>query len=100
MAIIQCTECSKEVAEKARNCPHCGFQLNKPQRSFIGKLILFLFVFFHIFMLFTMIGVCSSQVRDPSTSTEIVATGIMILVIIWVIGSIILGIATLVTRPK
>ena len=47
-----------------------------------------------------MIGVCSSQVRDPSTSTEIVATGIIILVIIWVIGSIILGIAALVTRPK
>ena len=25
MAIIQCPECSKEVSDKAGNCPHCGF---------------------------------------------------------------------------
>lgn len=28
MALIRCPECSKEVSDKAPNCPHCGLPLN------------------------------------------------------------------------
>ena len=24
MALIKCPECSKEVSDKAKTCPHCG----------------------------------------------------------------------------
>lgn len=27
MALIQCPECGKEVSDKARKCPHCGYPL-------------------------------------------------------------------------
>ena len=27
MALIQCPECGKQVSDKARKCPHCGYPL-------------------------------------------------------------------------
>lgn len=31
MALINCPECNKEVSDTALACPHCGYQLTKPQ---------------------------------------------------------------------
>ena len=31
MALINCPECSREVSDTALACPHCGYQLKKPQ---------------------------------------------------------------------
>lgn len=28
MALIQCTECDKQISNKAKSCPHCGFPLS------------------------------------------------------------------------
>ena len=27
MALVNCSECKKEVSEKAKTCPHCGYEL-------------------------------------------------------------------------
>lgn len=27
MALIKCPECRKEISDKARECPHCGYPL-------------------------------------------------------------------------
>ena len=27
MAIIKCSECERNISDKAQNCPHCGFPL-------------------------------------------------------------------------
>lgn len=29
MALIKCPECQKEISEKAKACPHCGFPITK-----------------------------------------------------------------------
>jgi|GEM_PF-6581689 len=29
MALIKCTECSKDVSDKATTCPHCGISVNE-----------------------------------------------------------------------
>lgn len=30
MALINCTECGKEISDKATSCPHCGNPMNQP----------------------------------------------------------------------
>ncbi len=37
MALIKCSECGKEVSDKAKICPHCGFSLEKLFCSECGK---------------------------------------------------------------
>lgn len=29
MALIKCSECGKEISDKAYTCPHCGAPLNQ-----------------------------------------------------------------------
>ena len=29
MALIKCSECGKEISDKAKLCPHCGFEKNE-----------------------------------------------------------------------
>ena len=29
MALIKCPECGKEISDKAQDCIHCGYKLNK-----------------------------------------------------------------------
>lgn len=29
MAIVRCPQCNGDVSDKAKNCPHCNYQLNK-----------------------------------------------------------------------
>jgi len=31
MALINCKECGKQVSDKAVNCPHCGYEMNKSE---------------------------------------------------------------------
>ena len=28
MALIKCPECSKEISDQSKSCPHCGYRLN------------------------------------------------------------------------
>ncbi len=108
MATINCPECEKDVSGSAKTCPHCGFQLNKPKRSFIGKIAFWLFILFNVIMAIWLFGGVSSNVDDMQNMSDAeaagaaIGTGIggMILFIIWVFGDIILGIFALLTRPK
>ena len=29
MAMIKCSECGKQMSDKAKTCPHCGNSMNK-----------------------------------------------------------------------
>jgi predicted amidophosphoribosyltransferase len=31
MALFQCPECKREISDKAKHCPHCGYVLEKEQ---------------------------------------------------------------------
>lgn len=37
MALIQCTECGKEVSDKAGKCPHCGGPIENPNLKWYQK---------------------------------------------------------------
>lgn len=48
MALINCPECNKEISDKAKACPNCGYELNPLQSnnrsSSIPKFLLIVFV--------------------------------------------------------
>ena len=109
MALVNCKECGVEVSDKALDCPKCGAKLRKPKRSFFGKLVKYSFIGFNILMLIWMItGMGASAEAIDSAKTEAermgaeIGTGLgaMMILTIWVIGDIILGLMTLLTRPK
>ena len=81
----------------------------KPQRSFFGKLCKWSFIGFNILMLIwfvTGIGGASKQVAEAGSEAEqagaAIGTGLgaMMIIFIWVAGTIVLGIFTLLTRAK
>lgn len=109
MALINCKECGAEVSDKALVCPKCGARLRKPQRTFFGKLIKYSFIGFNVLMLLWMIfgvGGAASTIDTNASDAEVagaaIGTGIgaMFVLFIWVAGDIVLGLMTLLTRPK
>ena len=107
--LIKCPECNAEVSDSALKCPHCGKQLRKPKRGIFGKIFLWLFYLFNIFMLVWCVGgmnAASEVVSKAATEAEragaSIGTGLgaMYVLTIWVIGDIITGLLALMTRPK
>ena len=33
MALIECPECKKEISDKAKECPHCGYPIVKKEEK-------------------------------------------------------------------
>jgi len=107
--LTPCPSCGADVSDKAFDCPSCGHPLRKPKRGFFGKLFKWLLILFNVLMiiwLFGYLGVVNDQM-DQATSdaaqagTAIGGTiGVGMILITWVIGDIILGLATLLTRPR
>lgn len=81
----------------------------KPKRSFMGKLIKFIFIAFNILMLvWIIVGVSGNaseidkiQDENEKAGAEIgTGLGVMALIFIWVAGDIILGMFVYFTRAK
>lgn len=109
MALINCKECGTEVSDVAFDCPKCGAKLRKPQRSFMGKMIKYSFIGFNILMLIWFIsgmGAATEMVNTAGSDAEqagaAIGTGLgaIMIISVWVFGDLILGIMTLLTRPK
>lgn len=107
--LVKCPECNADVSDTALKCPQCGKQLRKPKRGFFGKIFLWLFYLFNIFMLVWFIGGINSAselARQATSEAEragaSIGTGIgaAFLLFIWAIGDIITGLLALMTRPK
>jgi endogenous inhibitor of DNA gyrase (YacG/DUF329 family) len=60
VAIINCSECGKDVSDTATNCPHCGARVKKPGMGWFAKLALFVVGAFALVM---VLGTCASS--DP-----------------------------------
>jgi hypothetical protein len=97
-----------EVSDHAMKCPKCGVQLRKLVRSTFGKIVKYSFIIFNILMLVLMVTGVGS-ITDGYESMDTVekagtalgaGIGAMLLLIIWLIGDFILGLFTLLTRPK
>ena len=109
MALTNCKECNAEISDKAFDCPKCGAKLRKLQRTFFGKIIKYSFIGFNILMLLWFITGMSSAAEsvnsagsDAEQAGAAIGTGIgaMLIITIWVFGDLVLGILTLLTRPK
>ena len=107
-ALMNCPSCQKEVSKSAKNCPSCGEVLRKSKRSFFGKLVMLVFWGFNVLMVAWIWGGTQNAVETSSglSGAEAVGAaigtgiGVTLLVIIWLIGTIILGIMAMLTRPK
>ena len=107
--MVSCKECGSEVSEKAIDCPNCGAHLRTPKRGFFGKLIKWTFIGFNILMLIWVIsGIGASSEGIESASSEAgeagaaigAGIGLAMIITVWAIGDVILGIMTLLSRPK
>jgi hypothetical protein len=79
MALISCPECSKEVSDKAKSCPHCGYELNSgsskntkmSKKSGKGTVILTVILFVGIFILILhTAGIFSKDTSNSSSSSS------------------------------
>ena len=109
MALINCPECNSQVSNTALDCPSCGKSINKPTRSFIGKIFKWTFILFNLLMFFIAFKACGqvSEVYMSSTNeyeqagTAIGTTlGMGVIFTFWVLIDVILGLFVLFTRPK
>lgn len=109
MSAIACPSCSQTVSPKAFDCPNCGHPLRKPKRGFFGKLFKWSLIGFNALMLAWLIGgsMAATEVANTATSEAEqagaaigTAIGVGMILVLWVIGDIILGLATLLTRPS
>ncbi|EHK9946381.1 zinc ribbon domain-containing protein [Escherichia coli] len=109
MALIKCPECQKEVSDSALYCPACGKQLQKLKRSFLGRIIKWVFILFNIFMIYMLLvglGGTSEIINNATSDAEkagaVIGTGLGLITIgsLWVIGDIIIGILVFLTKPK
>lgn len=107
--LTTCPSCSKDVSPKAFDCPHCGHPIRKAKRGFFGKIFKWTLIAFNILMvvwLVSYMGTIGEQL-DGATSdaaeagTAIGGTiGVGMILVFWVLGDIILGLGTLLTRPR
>lgn len=109
MALVSCPECNTTVSNKARACPSCGAQISKPKRGFFGTAFKWLFILFNAFMAFAMWnGMKATSDIDLSTASDAEMTGHAIgaglgftmILLIWALGAVILGLLTIITRPR
>ncbi|NSY36844.1 hypothetical protein [Leisingera sp. ANG59] len=108
-AITACPSCDGNVSLKAFDCPSCGHPLRKPKRGFFGKIFKWLLILFNVLMviwLFSYLGQIGEMMDGTASEAEkagaaiggSIGTGFILTV--WVIGDIILGLVTLLTRPS
>ncbi|TXT26971.1 MAG: hypothetical protein FD131_3967 [Rhodocyclaceae bacterium] len=109
MALIQCPECESSVSDTALKCPKCGVQLRKPVRSAFGKIVKWVFILFNALMAIVMYNGMSAATQVVATANggaeqagAAIGTGIgaFVILAIWGFGAVILGLITLLTRPK
>jgi hypothetical protein len=84
-------------------------KVEKNQRSLFGKIVKYTFIGFNILMLVWFIGGMASASKGiENATTEVeqagatIGTGLgaIFIIFIWVVGAVILGIMTLLTRAK
>ncbi|MFC2441325.1 MAG: DUF2116 family Zn-ribbon domain-containing protein [Capnocytophaga ochracea] len=48
MSLIHCPECKKQISNTAKECPNCGYQLEKERKKENDKRMMFLYVIIFI----------------------------------------------------
>lgn len=106
---VNCAACDHAISIQAYDCPKCGHPLRKPTRGFFGWLFKWTLIAFNVIMVLWLFAYWSSisDMMGAGTSdaeqagAAIGATmGTAFLLVIWVLGDIILGLGTILTRPR
>lgn len=109
MSLTKCQECGSEVSSQALDCPKCGAVLRKPQRTMFGKIVKWSFIGFNVLMLLwlvTGVGGAAENIDNAGSEAEragaAIGTGLgaMVIIFIWLVGAVILGLMTMLTRAK
>lgn len=87
MNMMTCPECKKEISKKAKQCPHCGFGIQKNKRGFLGSIVLLLFILVTLMLVLIITGSNNGQ-NLPSNANSLAGTWLVLLFL------------TLLTRPK
>ncbi|WP_174866812.1 zinc ribbon domain-containing protein [Pectobacterium polaris] len=84
MALIQCSECNKEISDKAAICPNCGIKRKKDLgnvKGCLGVTAIFIIGFFVVLFIFSLakpkqdakqdaIDVCKMMLRMQSANPD------------------------------
>lgn len=109
MNTTACPTCGNAVSPRAFDCPNCGHPLRKPKRGFFGKLFKWSLIAFNVLMIvwvITGLGSVGTYMGSLESEAEQAgaaiggAIGVVGILVIWALGDIILGLATLLTRPS
>lgn len=107
--LTSCPSCDAQISRGAYDCPSCGHPIRKPKRGFFGKLFKWSLILFNVLMVIWLVAYAGelAELSGATTSDAEQAglaiggtLGVGMLLVIWVIGDIILGLATLLTRPS
>lgn len=100
MALIKCPECNNDVSSTTYRCPHCGYTVKVPERTFIGKIFEFLFEAFNVVMVLIFISMFFGLIGSGDGSGVAGVAGTIVLLVIWVVVGLPLGIMSYITRAK
>ncbi len=104
-----CPKCSTELEDAVTSCVSCGFQLNRPERSLLGKAAKWGFIVFNVAMIcwvliamgaFGLIGQASQEEALPHGTEDSAGMGLSMIVMIWVICNAVLGVIVWDTRAR
>jgi len=93
MVIINCTECAKEISDKASACPHCGYARSEASRQ--GLWAVCLSVFSGIFFLSTVKNIGAVHIYTFGDTIKQVPEGMYIFIWIAIGLFFILGISAM-----
>ena len=109
MPLATCPACSNPLSPTAYDCPRCGHILKTPSRGPFGQIVKYVFILFHLGMLVWMLSICYKAGESVNNSSSqlgeaaaVVGGGIggAVVLVIWVLGSVIIGFIVLATRPR
>lgn len=108
MPSITCPSCDGAVSPRAFDCPHCGHPLRKPRRGVFGTLAKWSLILWNVLMIAWLVGTSGevSTQMDGASAMERDAMavgaglGVAFILFVWALGTVVLGLATLLTRPS
>ncbi|MFT3694003.1 MAG: hypothetical protein QM831_12740 [Kofleriaceae bacterium] len=105
--LVQCPDCRNEVSRQASKCVRCGRVIRRAKRGPFGLLFKWTFIVWNVLMLIWIISGASSasniEAHNHMEETGVAigtAIGVGMIMGVWMVGSVILGILVLLTKPR
>ena len=103
MALLSCPECQTENSSTAVSCTNCGYAFQVERRGIVGKLMKYIFIWFHWGLLLAMLTPFFIASFAPEVSPEhalAAGFGFLFGVLIWFGGALFWGILVYITKGK